>query len=86
MVIKLPIGNFELGMDVLRIGDLKSPIPNPKNTNPHFKITYWQFYHHSVLYWGTKSGNHQLFIKLPIGKFEIWIGVPQFCLVLAGSR
>ena len=45
MVIKLPIGDFEMGIGVFRIKDwgFKSPIPNPKNTNPHFKITNWSF-------------------------------------------
>jgi hypothetical protein len=45
-VIKLPIGDFKLGIGVFRIGDcgLKSPIHNPKNTNLQLKITIWQFY------------------------------------------
>ena len=35
LVIKLSIGNFDLGIGVLRIEE----IPHPKNTNPQFKIT-----------------------------------------------
>ena len=52
VVIKLPIGDFELGLGVFRIGDwgLKSQIPNPKNTNSQFKMTNWQFYHYSVIF------------------------------------
>ena len=43
MVIKLPFVDFYLGIDVFRIRDLefKSPIPNPKNTNPQLEITNW---------------------------------------------
>ena len=46
-VIKLPTGDLELGIGVFRIRDwrFKSQIPNPKNTNPQFKITNWKFYH-----------------------------------------
>ena len=45
---KWPIGDFELGIDLFMIVDwgFKSPIPNPKNNNLQFKITYRQFYHH----------------------------------------
>ena len=52
MVIKLPIADFELGIGVFRIGDqgFKSPIPNPKNPIPRFKITNWSFYHPLVIY------------------------------------
>ena len=35
LVIKLPIGDFELGIGVFWIGDFQ----NPKNTNPQLKIT-----------------------------------------------
>ena len=43
MVIKLPIGDFEVDISVFRIRNwgLKFPIPYPKNTNPQFKITNW---------------------------------------------
>ena len=27
----------------------KSPIPNPKNTNPYFKINHWSFYYQLVI-------------------------------------
>ena len=52
LVIKLPIGDFELGIGVFRIGDrgFKSTIPNPQNTNTQIKIINWQFYHHLVIF------------------------------------
>ena len=45
MGIKLPIGDFELGIGVFKIRDwiFKFPIPNPINTNPQLKITNWLF-------------------------------------------
>ena len=51
MVIKLHIDGFELWVGVLRIRDwgFKSPIPNPTNTNPQFKITSWSFYHQLLI-------------------------------------
>ena len=44
--------NFEPRIGVFRIRDwgFKFPIPSPKNTNPQFKITNWQFYHHLGLF------------------------------------
>ena len=39
-MIKWPIGDFELKIDVSRIWE----IPNPKNANPPFKTTNWSFY------------------------------------------
>ena len=52
-MIKIPVGNFEFGIGVLRIGDLgfgigdwgeinmgKTPIPNLKSPNGHC-ITNW---------------------------------------------
>ena len=64
MVIKWSIGDFELGIGVFRIRDwgFISPNPNPKNTNPQFKITSWLFY-------------HQLLIKFPICDFLLGICV-----------
>ena len=51
MVIKLPIGGFELGIGVFMIRDqgFKSQIPNPNNTNPKFKITNWSLYHQFMI-------------------------------------
>ena len=43
-MIKCLIGDFELG-----IGVIKSPIPNPKNTKPQFKITKWVLYDQLVI-------------------------------------
>ena len=46
------MSDFEVRFGVFRIGDwgFKSPIFNPKNTNPKFKITNWQFYHQSMIF------------------------------------
>ena len=51
MVIKLPIGDFELGIGIFRIRywGFKSPILNFKNTIPQFKITNWSFDHQLVI-------------------------------------
>ena len=46
-MIKLPIGDFELGIGAFRIGDWE--FPNPENTNFLFKITNWSFYHQLVI-------------------------------------
>ena len=45
MVIKLPIADFELGIDVFRIRDrgFKSSIPNPKTLNPKTKLPIGKF-------------------------------------------
>ena len=42
-MIKLLISDFEMviGVFSIRGWGFKIPIPNPKNTNPHFKITNW---------------------------------------------
>ena len=52
MVIKCPIGDFGSGIGSFGIGNwgFKSPITNPKNTDPQFKITNWQFYHRLVTF------------------------------------
>ena len=44
LVIKLPIGDFELGIGVFRILGLEIS-PNSKNTNPKLKIKNWLFYY-----------------------------------------
>ena len=63
MVIKLPISVFELEIGVFRIRDwgFKSPIPNPKNTNPQLKNTNRSFNHKLVI-----STNHISLRKLGI--------------------
>ena len=45
MVIKLPIGVFELEIGVFGIvhWGFKYPIPNPKNTNPQMKTPIGHF-------------------------------------------
>ena len=52
MVIKLPIGDFELEIRVFWIREwgFKSHIFNPKKTNPQIKITNWSFYHQLVIF------------------------------------
>ena len=66
-MIKWPIGDFVLGIGVFRIGDFL----NPENT-----ITKFQN-HQLVILSSTKSGKHQLVIKLPFGDFELGTAVFQ---------
>ena len=51
MVIKLPIGNFELGIGDLfyPIPYLESPITNPFIANTQIKLTNWSYYHQMVI-------------------------------------
>ena len=52
LLIKLPIGDFELGIGVFQNYQfvILSPISDLINTNPQFKMTNWSFYHQLLIY------------------------------------